>query len=112
MKYPKLQEHKEFQSETMSLGCIITGDKHNIQLHHVVGRSYVQNKVHVGHYFVNPLHFSLHDISSNSMLNVTYYRKNFTQRYGLQKDLYLNRVVQYELSVPEEVLEAISTINI
>lgn len=57
-------------------------------LHHVVGRSYKQNKVAIGHWFIIPVPFELHDVSSNHPLNVTHFRKSFTFRFGLQKELF------------------------
>ena len=105
MKYPKTKEHSEFHTEMMSLGCVITGDKWNLQLHHCVGRSYVQNKVPIGHWFVLPLHWRLHDTHSGSIVNVTHFRKNFSEMYGLQRDLFLDRVIKHSLEVPDDVLE-------
>ena len=58
------------------------------QLHHVVGRSAKQNKVPIGHYFILPIPFELHDGSSNHRLNVTHRKKAFTARFGMQRDLF------------------------
>ena len=58
------------------------------QLHHVTGRSSKQNKVPIGHYFILPVPFSLHDVSSNDRLNVTHRKKSFTAKFGMQRDLF------------------------
>lgn len=62
------------------------------QIHHVAGRAYKQNKVHIGHYFILPVPVVLHDVHSNHALNVTYYRHNFTATFGMQRELWLSMV--------------------
>ncbi len=63
------------------------------QLHHVLGRSAKQNKISVGHEFILPVPFELHDISSNHHFNVTHCKHNFTNQYGMQRDLF-NKLYQ------------------
>tara|TARA_B100000768_G_scaffold93931_1_gene87848 strand:- start:1001 stop:1381 length:381 start_codon:yes stop_codon:yes gene_type:complete len=63
-----------------------------IQCHHVAGRTYKNNKVHIGHYFILPVPFVLHDVSSNNHLNVTHWRNSFTATFGMQRDLWLSMV--------------------
>jgi len=58
------------------------------QRHHVVGRSAKQNKVPIGHYFILPVPFKLHDVSSDHPLNVTHRKKAFTAKFGMQRDLF------------------------
>lgn len=63
-----------------------------IQCHHVAGRTYKNNKVHIGHYFILPIPFDLHDVHSNHPLNVTHWRNRFTAEFGMQRDLWLKMV--------------------
>ncbi|BCE02948.1 hypothetical protein [Marinicellulosiphila megalodicopiae] len=58
------------------------------QIHHVVGRTYVQNKTPIGHWFILPMPAQLHDSGSNDPLNVTHYRHRFTDQYGKQTTLF------------------------
>ena len=87
----------------------------NIQRHHVLGRSAKHNKVEIGHWFILPIPFELHDVSSNHPENVTHSKKDFVKRFGNQRDLFLMLVEDmrdcgYELP-PEEVCEAIMSTN-
>ena len=82
-----------------------------IQRHHVLGRSAKHNKVEIGHWFILPLPFELHDVSSNHPENVTHRKKAFVKRFGNQRDLFLMMVEDmrecgYELP-PADVCEAI-----
>lgn len=63
-----------------------------LQCHHVAGRTYKQNKIHIGHYFILPVPFALHDVHSNNPLNVTHWRNRFADEFGMQRDLWLSMV--------------------
>lgn len=63
-------------------------DKSPLQCHHVCGRTYKQNKVHIGHYFILPIPFEIHDVHSNHPLNVTHWRHRFTDKFGYQRHLW------------------------
>lgn len=83
----------------------------NFQRHHVLGRSAKNNKVAIGHWFIIPVPFELHDVSSNHPSNVTHHKRAFTDEYGMQRDLFLQMVESmrddcYELP-PADVCEAI-----
>ena len=85
------------------------------QLHHVLGRSAKNNKVAIGHWFILPVPFELHDVSSDHHFNVTHCKNNFTNQYGMQRDLFLKVVESmrdqgYELP-PFDVCEAIRKTN-
>ena len=58
------------------------------QLHHVLGRAAKNNKVAIGHWFILPVPFELHDVSSNHKLNVTHCKKEFVRVYGYQRYLF------------------------
>ena len=62
------------------------------QIHHVAGRAYKQNKVHIGHWFILPVPHMLHDVHSNHNLNVTHHRHAFTEYFGLQRYLWRKMV--------------------
>lgn len=86
-----------------------------VQRHHVLGRSAKHNKVAIGHWFILPVPFELHDVSSNHHFNVTHCKRNFTNQYGMQRDLFLKMVesmrdYNYELP-PTDVCEAIRKTN-
>jgi len=102
-----------------NLGVLFDGvySGYNIQLHHVVGRSYKQNKVHIGHDFILPVPVVLHDVNSNHRLNVTHFRKRFTDAFGYQRDLYSKMITSmrdtgYDENLPsDEILAAIQQTN-
>lgn len=74
--------------ETVTLhGCVITG-RSDIQRHHCAGRKFKHNKTAIGEYFVLPLWYELHDVSSNHEFNVTHHKRAFTDNYGLQSELF------------------------
>ena len=84
------------------------------QIHHVVGRTYIQNKVPIGHWFILPLPISLHDRSCESnSCHVGNDRRAFTERYGPQRVLFQCMVDIIEAEgwtiPPDEVLKAIAT---
>jgi len=95
---------------------VLYGDEYNvpftpIELHHVAGRSSKQNKVSIGHEFVLPVPYELHNVLSNHKDNVTNFKKNFVKRFGAQRDLFNEMVVVMSAQgyvVPcYEVLDAI-----
>jgi len=70
---------------------MLYGDKwefSRFQLHHVLGRSAKHNKINIGHEFIIPVPFDLHDVSSNHELNVTHHKHAFTDEFGKQGDLF------------------------
>ena len=62
--------------------------KKGIQRHHVLGRSAKHNKISIGHEFIIPVPFQYHDISEKNDLNVTYFKHNFTARFGKQNEIF------------------------
>ena len=66
----------------------VNRQKYTPQLHHTVGRSAKQNKVPIGHYFILPVPFELHDVSSDHRLNVTHRKRAFTAKFGMQRSLF------------------------
>lgn len=64
----------------------------DLQCHHVAGRTYKQNKIHIGNYFILPVPVFLHDVHSPHPLNVTHWRNAFTATFGVQRDLWESMV--------------------
>jgi hypothetical protein len=64
----------------------------DFELHHVVGRSAKQNKISIGHEFILPVPFELHNVMSNHTDNVTHFKKNFAKRFGTQRGLFSDMV--------------------
>lgn len=60
----------------------------DFQLHHVVGRTAKHNKIEIGHWFVIPVPWELHDVNSDNSDNVTNFKHNFTNRFGLQSKIF------------------------
>jgi hypothetical protein len=89
------------------------GNPKAFQLHHVCGRSYIHNKTPIGHWFILPLPVELHDVNySDNPLNVTFWPKNFTMKFGMQREIFDQMVKEmekreYEVP-PAEVLQAIA----
>ncbi len=83
----------------------------NIQRHHVLGRSAKHNKVEIGHWFILPIPFELHDVSSNHPENVTHRKKAFVKRFGDQRSIFqvlYAGVAQWGYDVPSiEIYNAI-----
>ena len=83
----------------------------NFQRHHVLGRSAKHNKVAIGHWFIIPVPFDLHDTSSNDPLNVTHHKHAFTKRFGKQTELFSEMMADMDMcgyEVPsQEIYNAI-----
>lgn len=62
--------------------------RYDFQRHHVLGRSAKQNKVHVGHWFIIPVPFELHDPNMNHQFHVGKCKKAFVKQFGTQRALF------------------------
>jgi len=84
---------------------------HPIQRHHVLGRSAKQNKVHIGHWFILPVPFELHDPNVDHEAHVGKCKKAFVKRFGAQRTLFdvmYQRMKEEGYNVPNiEVYNAI-----
>jgi len=96
---PTRKSEKAWLSRVADHGCVATRQS-NIQLHHSVGREGKQNKYHIGRWFVLPLAFDLHDVSSNEPLNITHHRKSFIEYYGLESKLFFRMCKMLENDGP------------
>ena len=79
----------------------------NFELHHVLGRSAKHNKVSIGHEFIIPVPFDLHNVLSNHSDNVTHFKHNFTKRFKMQREIFHDIYVEmknYKYQVPDELV--------
>ena len=112
-----MKDISEFVDE-YGLGTIY-GDEFDdsaYELHHVLGRSAKHNKVAIGHWFVIPVPFYLHNVQSNHPDNVTHFKHNFTGRFGTQRDIFNTirdgiQVLQGKPVPDEDIYNAIMDTN-
>jgi hypothetical protein len=83
-----------------------------LQRHHVMGRKAKHNKVAIGEWFVLPIPFIYHDVSSDHPHNVTHHKHAFTDRFGPQSELFkqmIESMVELEIDLPfgQDVINAI-----
>lgn len=101
---------KAWEQAVRDFGVIVEGSGAP-ELHHVVGRTYKQDKLLVGPWFVLLLPWQYHGTGSGDPCNVTHFRRNFTARFGLQRDLFAGMVkILHNEGVdvpPIEILKAI-----
>ena len=97
---------------------ILYGDEWSnkpIQRHHVLGRGAKHNKIAIGHWFILPVPFELHDVSSNHPENVTHCKKVFIKRFGAQRDMFLDMVTDMKCygysAPPHDIMNAIGGTN-
>lgn len=101
--------------EDNSLGILYKGyeDRFEMQRHHVVGRSARHNKIHIGHWFIIPVPYELHDPGESHQFHVGSRKKGFVQKFGNQRDIFIRMVNIMRLQgygtyiVPFDVLLAI-----
>jgi hypothetical protein len=109
--------HNQIAKYTEKYGAVAGLQQHPIQHHHCVGRTYRENKILIGTYFVIPLPFYLHDVSSDDENNVTHYPRNFVRAFGKQSSLWwvmCQKIMANdwgELPFSDEVVKAIQTTN-
>jgi len=79
----------EFINET-SLGILYPDyeGSFDFQRHHVLGRSAKHNKVEVGHWFIIPVPYELHEPNLNHAFHVGSNKKSFVRKYGNQRDIF------------------------
>ncbi len=113
-------KQKQFLTDITDLvneiGCgFLYGEEYegyvSIQRHHVKGKSYKQNKIHVGCDFVIPVPYQLHDPNEKHEFHVGHCKKAFVKRFGTQRSLYatlIQTMIENGYEVPSnEVLDAI-----
>ena len=76
---------------------------HDFQLHHIGGRKLKHNKVAIGHWFILPIPIDLHDVNSNHPCCVTHHKHAFTDKFGLQSELFkemIDSMVEHGFDLP------------
>jgi len=103
--------------DLVSLGAIYGKEyegRKDFQIHHVKGRTFKHNKIHIGEYFAIPVPVELHDVHSNNELSVTHHKNAFTAKFGLQRDIWLSMfelMCAMEVETPsQEVIDSISDV--
>ena len=102
------------------LPCIVSGETYSNQIHHCLGRTAkVKGVGNIGHWFILPLAWEYHDVASNSEYNVTHHKQAFADRFGTEKDLFIDVInkleflAEYDKSInlkdfpPQEAVDAI-----
>jgi hypothetical protein len=86
-------------------------DYRAIQRHHVVGRTYIQNKTPIGHWFILPIPYEMHDPNVDHPEHVAKCPVKFKSKYGNQRDLFstmIDSMLHQGYKMPHsEVLNAI-----
>lgn len=94
---------------------LIYDGANSIQLHHVLGRSAKHNKIAIGHWFIIPVPYHLHDVSSHHPESVTHCKKEFVKSFGNQRDIFRDMVNDMRMEMyalpPIEVLNSIMDTN-
>ena len=112
-----MKDIAEFTND-VGLGCLYGPEfegRTDFQLHHVLGRSAKHNKIAIGHEFIIPVPFELHDVNSNHPENVTHRKKAFIKRFGSQTSIFqvlYAGVAQWGYDVPSmDIYNAIMDTN-
>lgn len=107
---------KRWREEVRGLGCVISREPHNVEIHHVLGATAKHNKTPIGHWFILPLNAWYH--RENPTLNVTENKRLFEAQFGSQVLLFKCLLDLYKFTydkeppVPKEVLAAINDLEI
>ena len=98
-------EQERWRETVRRVGCIATGadlaepiEPGMVEIHHCLGASAVRDKVAVGHWYVLPLHFRLHNIASDYPVNITNDKPRFTQAYGSEKALFMTMIYGFVMA--------------
>ena len=108
----KTARQKQFHARVASLGCMITGDKHHVTLHHIKGakaelKTIDNGSVHIGEDCVIPLHPIVHlyqyaaIAKNNDLLNLEAHKQEFIDNHGTELDLFGKMRDQYNERWPD-----------
>ena len=79
---------REFEELVRSTGCCVTGATNGVQIHHVKGRTYKHNKVHIGGVYILPLHESVHMVTGSHPKAWHKGKRHFIREFGHPYDLF------------------------
>lgn len=107
---PPTAAQRAWFNQLVSIGCIATGAR-QVHIHHLEGRCFKHRKTLVGNWWTIPVAIELHDVHSNSPLNVTHNKHAFHAEYG-SPDVLLMKARKLVLRrnpdavvIPEHILE-------
>lgn len=123
---PANKRQRDFMKDMTSfinevgLGFLYKGYENSteMQRHHVVGKSAKHNKIPIGHDFVMPVPFELHDPNLSHKYHVGKCKKAFVKKFGKQSDIFQAMIsgmidFGYTMNLPEgHVTDAIMGTNI
>ena len=113
-KKPTATIEKEWLERVANHGCVVNGNS-QVQIHHCVGREGKQDKLFIGRWFVLPLSFWLHDVSSMHCWNVTHRRKNFIKEFGLESEIWHRMILKLAAESPlpfgRDIIDAVMRTN-
>lgn len=92
-----------FREASREFGCVCTGEKFNIQYHHIVGAAGKNNKIHIGQFYCIWLRWDLHDIYGEHPNHVAKNPKGFAEEFGTEKTLFLDRLILMQNELPAYV---------
>ena len=81
---------REWEELVRSTGCCVTGANNDVEIHHVKGRKYKHNKVHIGGVYILPLHKSVHMVTGDHPKAWHKGKWSFIKEFGFPYDLYKN----------------------
>lgn len=83
---------REWEELVRSTGCCVTGATNDVEIHHVKGRTYKHNKVHIGGVYILPLHKSVHMVTGSHPCAWHKDKHGFISAFGSPKELF-NKVL-------------------
>ncbi|EGR2972758.1 hypothetical protein ABVY18_004145 [Vibrio parahaemolyticus] len=83
--------------------------------HHIKGRTFSHNKIHLGRWLVIPIEQEYHHVLSNNSLNVTHYKSRYEDAFGTQISQFIEMCEQIKnedghLPFGDEVINAAMSI--
>jgi hypothetical protein len=109
-----------FREYMRDLGCCVSSEDWNVQIHHIFGRSTkVKGVGNIGEWAMLPIAWRYHDVHSNDPLNVTHCKNKFESNFGTQAELFnqalntliakakVNNSIDASNFPPNEVVKAI-----
>lgn len=108
----KSSRQTAYHDRVVQLGCIVTGDKHHVTLHHILGaktelKNAVGASIHVGEDAVIPLHPLVHlyqygDIAKkHGEYNLEAHKQAFIDKNGTELDLMVKMIDRYQNQFPD-----------
>ena len=107
MMHTASKELRRYEELMRNTGFCITGKFHNVQIHHVLGRSGKHNKKLIGPYFVIPLDADLHLVTGSHPLAYHKSKRAFIEEFGQPRDLWRTAYDRIYYDMSDDVISAI-----